>query len=287
MSEILDERVKRFLSMKGDPSIRPLYDVDALTEAVKTAVATGDPDPHPPHFCYINSSGQVVQVTTATGEEEVIDDTTKPKTEGLEIILPKSGKRVVITPETYEKMLDRLKPCETCGDAVAEDPDAELRDGYRDIGDQLLTLSQAMPNDCIFSADDGAELNPDYIAISADGSFWMILGNYIYPVEIDHGIARYDEDKCMRIIDQDEDNAKIAPLSRRLVYWNYAMMASDMSGWVITGYRKVYGAVYTKKDLRARRAEARRERRKTMSRIFAKGAVALEDLAKKFYNPFD
>lgn len=129
MSEILDEREKKFLSMK-DPTIRPLYDVDALTEAVKTAVATGDPNPHPPHFCYINSNGQVVQVTTATGEEEVIGDTTKPKTEGLEIILPKSGKRVVITPETYEKMLDRLKPCEACGDASAEDPDAELRDGY-------------------------------------------------------------------------------------------------------------------------------------------------------------
>ena len=287
MSEVLDEKTKKFLSMKNDPSFHPLYDVDALTEAVKTAIATGNPDPHPPHFCYINSSGQIVRVTTATGEEEVIDDATKPKMDGLEIILPKSGKKVVITPETYEKMLDRLKPCETCGDAAAEDPDAELRDGYLDIGRQLLTLSQAMPNDCIFSADDGEELNPDYIAISADGSFWMILGNYIYPVEIDHGIARYDEDKCMRIIDQDGNNDKIAPLSRRLVYWNYAMMASNMSDWVITGYRKVYGTVYTKKDLRARREEARRERRKTMSRILARGAVVLEDLAKKFYNPFE
>lgn len=287
MSEVLDEKTKKFLSMKNDPSFHPLYDVDALTEAVKTAIATGNPDPHPPHFCYINSSGQIVGVTTATGEEEVIDDATKPKMDGLEIILPKSGKKVVITPETYEKMLDRLKPCETCGDAAAEDPDAELRDGYLDIGRQLLTLSQAMPNDCIFSADDGEELNPDYIAISADGSFWMILGNYIYPVEIDHGIARYDEDKCMRIIDQDGNNDKIAPLSRRLVYWNYAMMASNMSDWIITGYRKVYGAVYTKKDLRARREEARRERRKTMSRILARGAVVLEDLAKKFYNPFE
>ncbi|MCM1214053.1 MAG: hypothetical protein NC548_05985 [Lachnospiraceae bacterium] len=247
---------QEFLNSKMIPQLDP----KEMEKLAQEAVAKGEPDPRPPQFTYIDDEGNIVRVTTATGEKEIIgkkgdtgitiDDTDG---DGKIIHLP-NGNDITLTMDQWHSLHALLSRfaygCDDAGHEEIAEPDIDdVREYAQSVKPQLTELSDAMPNDCVFEEETGSELNPEYIAIDSIGDFWMISGNCIFPVTIDNGIARFPGDNYYMMYGSSEN----ASFAQMMAYWNWAMLKHDAPGRVLVDYQKVPTRTTTAKDLRIQR----------------------------------
>ena len=270
----------------------PLYDPKDLLEQVRIAVANGGTDPRPEHFCYVDISGNIVKITIATGEKEIIGHINNDAS-ATEEYIPDVTIEIVRQQLIDEALEDgnvlaarrfaSMSPASIVSYVTHNSSSDIIYEMAENIilnrmdGPGYLNLDwilNCMPNGMVFDCKTGAAANPDYVIITANQSLFMIEDLSVAAMFLDNGIARFDHESRMFPFDLGMS------ITDKINCWNYTMGLEDHDfGSCVIGCIKVPSAICTKHEVAKRGRMLIYRLRQTLSATFECMSDAFDSLA--------